>query len=399
MRKTGLLLTLISVICFQTVSAKIFETELRTNADDIITITYDVSYKDGDVEIQFINARIDLSFKNRQEYKTLEGIDAVFFDRTGIYPDVKFTNITPEAFMVPSNLKYQEEKKDGYFMFEDKPELSFRITNKTKRTLAIPIYIAHYEKKGKYKILSSTKEALDIEIDGKNISNRSIRISNSTTEEAITTTLEVENPENEEISSIMERIRDTEMQIDRESKLPFTESLNHNIEVLRKYEYSDNNDLKRRIRETIDKYESKKEYLEQEQLRKEAAKEQEAINQIKQQEEKAIARQDSIANVQQQQAEKDKKRTIWMVIGGAILGVLTFVGNQVFQHFRILRNQKSMMDIQQGLARRAEYEAKNQINKYTRRKINDAMRKGRNSTKEFINKKKTDLRNNKNISI
>ena len=63
---------------------------------------------------------------------------------------------------------------------------------------------------------------------------------------------------------------------------------------------------------------------------------------------------------QQEEAEKGKKRNMWLMIGAAILGVLGFGGNQVAQHMRSTKNQKSMMEMQQNAIKRAENPAPEQ---------------------------------------
>ena len=54
------------------------------------------------------------------------------------------------------------------------------------------------------------------------------------------------------------------------------------------------------------------------------------------------------------QVEKTKKqRNFWMIVGGVLLAILLFVGNQTFQHFRNVKNQKNMMDMQANAVKNA----------------------------------------------
>ena len=96
-------------------------------------------------------------------------------------------------------------------------------------------------------------------------------------------------------------------------------------------------------------------------------------------------RNDSIANAQQIASEKEKKRNLWMIIGGIILAILAFIGNQIFQGIRNKKNQMRMMDMQQNIADKAEAEAKrqarnairtqqNRIEAGAKRKVSDAVR-------------------------
>ena len=84
-------------------------------------------------------------------------------------------------------------------------------------------------------------------------------------------------------------------------------------------------------------------------------------------------------------AEKEKKRNLWMIIGGIVLAILAFIGNQVFQGIRNKRNQMRMMNMQQNIADKAEAEAKrqarnairtqrNRIEAGAKRKVSDAVR-------------------------
>lgn len=90
-----------------------------------------------------------------------------------------------------------------------------------------------------------------------------------------------------------------------------------------------------------------------------------------------------------------------MIIGGVILAALCFIGNQVFQHFRNIRNQRSMMEMQQDIARRAENEAKRHAQNFARRKTNEVVNSARRSTQELVRNKVKQSGGNKpkNISI
>ena len=120
-------------------------------------------------------------------------------------------------------------------------------------------------------------------------------------------------------------------------------------------------------------------------------------------EEQAQARQDSIAAAAQQKAEEDRKQNLWLIIGGVILAILAFVGNQTFQHFRNVKNQKSIIDMQQNVVRRAEDEAKRRARNMARSQINrvqgEARRKTRSAINDGIGKIGKKGKGNKGISI
>ena len=131
------------------------------------------------------------------------------------------------------------------------------------------------------------------------------------------------------------------------------------------------------------------------------AAQQEAEARAKREAEDIQARNDSIMAVQQEQAEKDKKLNIWMIIGGVILAILAFIGNQVFQSFRNNRNQMNMMNIQRSIANRAEAEAKRQARNAIRSTTNRTVNQAKSKVREAVRKKNTIKVNgeSKNFSI
>ena len=132
------------------------------------------------------------------------------------------------------------------------------------------------------------------------------------------------------------------------------------------------------------------------------ATEEEAEQKAKQAEKEAMARQDSIAAVQQQKADEDKKRNMWLMIGGVILAILGFIGNQAFQHFRNMKNQKSMMEMQQSVVKRAETEAKRRAQSMVRSKISQVKNEARTKSRNIVNdniKNIGKVKKNKGVSI
>ena len=154
-------------------------------------------------------------------------------------------------------------------------------------------------------------------------------------------------------------------------------------------------ELKNKIENCLEQYDDKeKEIKEKNSL--DAQKERERAEElVRLEKERERARQDSLAFVQQQKAEEEKKRNIWMIVGGVIFAAVCFVGNQVFQHFRNIRNQRSMFEMQQNIARRAEYEAKRHAYNYTRNKTNEMVNSARKNTQKIVNNKVRQSEGNK----
>ena len=81
-----------------------------------------------------------------------------------------------------------------------------------------------------------------------------------------------------------------------------------------------------------------------------------------------------------------------MIIGGIVLAILAFVGNQVFQGIRNKKNQMQMMNMQQNIADKAEAEAK--------RQARNAIRTQRNRIEAGAKQKVSNtIRNKGNIKI
>lgn len=73
-----------------------------------------------------------------------------------------------------------------------------------------------------------------------------------------------------------------------------------------------------------------------------------------------------------------------MIIGGVILAILGFIGNAVFKHFRDIRNQKSIMQMQESLARQAEHEAGRRSREIIRNKAHQVANKGRSKLRQSL---------------
>ena len=98
----------------------------------------------------------------------------------------------------------------------------------------------------------------------------------------------------------------------------------------------------------------------------------------------AQARQDSINAMAEQKAEQQQKRNLWMIIGGVALAILGFVGNQVLQHFRNLKNQKNIMQMQQSMAQKAQEEAKRRTESLIKSQSQKAVNEVKSKTKESL---------------
>ena len=379
MRFVGILL-LGCLFCPILAVGKIKKDTIYTTDGDRIILTYDIVSTANQTSVKFIGQQKKLGRLN-SKYKDLSKVAVLFFDRTGNYSgNVSFSNMVPEAFMTPSDVQLKKSS-DGYYLIQAEPKLSFTVRADAK--VLIPVYLAYKTKKGKYELFSKSRD-LVIPLGRGTGTNRQMA-STQTIQQTITSTAEIET-DNTVSVKVLESINLTKELLAQADGLPFSDNLLDEINYLRqkRREITDNV-LVSQISEVMEQYESKKRMLEDKSTEEQKAQQQ--AEELKaQQEAQAIkAQNDSIANAQQVASEKEKKRNLWMIIGGIVLAILAFIGNQVFQGIRNKRNQMRMMDMQQNIADKAEAEAKrqaqnairtqrNRIEAGAKRKVSDTIR-------------------------
>ena len=379
------------------VHAKTVKDTLVTTDGDRIILTYELSRSEDHYTLRFNNQQKKLGRINGDKYADLSKVAVMFFDRTGGFSNnVSITNMVPEAFMVPSNVNY-EHSSDGFFVVQDYPTLNF--TAKGSSNITIPIYLAYHPTKGKYTLFSKCK-GMKIHLSSSSSTTRQqgpARI----TQQTVTSTTEIE-ADNTAALKVMESIKLAKELLYEADKLPFSESLQDEIRFIRiqKREITDT-ELLSQISDVLQMYEDKKTALEKKASAAQIVAQQESEAKAKREAEEIQARNDSIMAAQQEQAEKDKERNLWMIIGGVILAILAFIGNQVFQSFRNNRNQKNMMNIQQSIANQAEAEAKRRARNAIRSTTNRTVNQAKIEVREAVRKKTTIKVNgkSKNLSI
>lgn len=379
------------------VHAKTVKDTLVTTDGDRIILTYELSRSEDHYTLRFNNQQKKLGRINGDNYADLSKVAVMFFDRTGGFSNnVSITNMVPEAFMVPSNVNY-EHSSDGFFVVQDYPTLNF--TAKGSSDISIPIYLAYHPKKGKYTLFSKCK-GMKIRLSASGSTTRP-QSSSQITQQTVTSTTEIEE-DNTAALKVVESINLAKELLYEADKLPFSESLQDEIRFIRiqKREITDAG-LLSQIADVLQMYEDKKTALEEKASAALIAAQEESEAKAKREAEKIQARNDSIMAAQQEQAEKDKERNIWMIIGGVFLAILAFIGNQVFQSFRNNRNQKNMMNIQQNIANQAEAEAKRRARNAIRSTTNRTVNQAKSEVREAVRKKTTIKVNgkSKNLSI
>ena len=329
--------------------AKVKKDTIYTTDGDRIILTYEIINSANQTTIKFIGQQKKLGSIN-YKYKDLSKVAVMFFDRTGNYSsDVSVMDMVPEAFMIPPGVEYQKST-DGFYLVQAEPKLSFNVKSNTE--ILIPIYLAYKPKKGRYLLFGKSRD-LKIPLGSKEGTNIT-----KTSTQTITSTMEIES-DNTVAIKVLESVNIIKELLSETTELPFSDNLLDEINYLRQKRREITDDaLVSEITDVLDRYESKKRMLE-ERNAEELQAQQKAEELRAQQEAQVIkAQNDSIAVAQQAASEKEKERNFWMIIGGIVLAVLAFIGNQIFQGIQNKRNQMRMMDMQQNIANKAEAEAK-----------------------------------------
>ena len=386
--------------CFSIWAREITDT-LESSKRDRVFVTYDIVQNDGKITIEFLNARTILGRTNRNNYKKLNEVKVLFFDRIGNHEDTEFSGINTEAFMTPSGVKYKRSE-DGFFLLNDKQKISMELKSNENIELSIPVFIAHYEGKHRYKVFSRCED-LKINLSKK----KAVRVQDVSTQQLTTQTITSQ----EEVDGTLSESDEAKIHIkiiydllDEQDGEEFTSELQQAISRLRVIEHSTSDqNLSSRINAVLDDCKVREKELKANANAAAEAAAKEAELQAKKAQEEAQARQDSIAAAAQQKEEKDRKQNLWLIIGGVVLAILAFVGNQIFQHFRNVKNQKSIMDMQQNVVKRAEDEAKRRARNMAHSQMNrvqgEVSRKTRSAVNDGISKISKKGKGNKGITI
>ena len=381
-----LVLVAIMVLSFYPSFSKEIRQTLYTSDNEEFTIVYEVIQNGSEAVVQFKKVVKNLSERARKIYKDTEKLDIVFFDEVKAFDGVSFTGLEPKPFMTPSSLRYHSEHK-GYYFLKDSPEIVFSKENSQDCTLEMPLYLAYRERKGKVKLIEGFP---DFSI--KLMSERVVVGPESTEAISYDAPAAPSAPSDGyvELQTLCQAIRSN---LKRQKELPFDDILTSHIEELgRMQRQMKSYEAELLINATLDQIDQKRQELKEAAMEAEAA----AMREIEMREMQAAAElkaeQDAIREAEEQKEKEKEKRNILMIIGGAVLGLLGFGGNQVIQHVRNSRNQKSMMEMQQSLIKQAEGDAKRRVKSYVantaRQSVNKVRTAGRKAVQEHVTKAK-----------
>lgn len=375
-------------VCVSTWAKEVKDTLYSSKGDRVI-ISYDISQNNGQITIKFHDAQKKLGRTYRDKYKKLDQVAVLFFDKKGNYEEnMVFSGIDIDAFMIPKEVKYKKSN-DGYFLVGNTPPLSIELKYGESAELSIPIFLAHYEGKLHYKVFSRCED-LKIKLSKMKSAKTTDETITQTVSQTITTQEELEGEFTiaDEVNRLVKKVNDL---LAEQNEYPFTDELKQDISRLRDRSYhksiSSDSKLSAQISEVLTACKLKEDKMKDAADAAVKAAAQDAEQQARLAEKEAQARQDSIDAEAAKVAEEERKQNLWMIIGGILLAVFLFIGNQTFQHFRNVKNQQSMIDMQQKVVKRAEDEAKRRARSMAQSQVNRVQNEARRKTRTVINDK------------
>lgn len=382
--------------------ARLVRDTVLTKQNDRIILTYDISHNGEDVALRVDNKpRIIPGDNLRKACKGDLGLlKVVIFDRVGDFGNVKWKGLSPTAFMVPSGFSYHGSNEGFYILGETTTPVSFTKKGPEKKDISFPLYLAVYEKKQTYRIVCSSANPLKVSVGkSQSAASRNMRATVETERIAIKSSEEIE-ADNEEITRALASMKLIRQLLDSESELPFSQTLQMEIYNLRSLKDRVNDpDVVDRINDVILLCNEREKELKEAQKDASLAEQaqQKALEAHRRAEEDK--RQKEVEEKARVQEEKQQKRTLWMIIGAVLLAVVGFIGNAVFKHFRDIRNQKSIMEMQESLARQAAHEAGRRSREIVRNKTHQLVKKGESGLRNSVKASHTTNRNKRIKSI
>lgn len=374
----------VAVLLFlcQPLVAREYRDTLRTRSGDLIIVPYSVSIAGDQVAISLRPAIKKLSKQSSTRYRRQDELTVVLFDRNGSFLDASFSGERPEAFLVPAEVEYNYSE-DGFFTLHDSPTLSFRLLNGASgMKMQLPVFLAHHPMRGKYNLIANCG-SISVNVSSPVVKQKP-QPESQDTYKTVNSTIEIES-DNTDITRVLDCIGNISKRLPQEDRLPFSESLEGDVRLLRAWQYDvKDRRLKEKINETLDAYEVKKKQLQDAADAAQRAAQAKAAQEQKRIEEEQKAKEAEAEAAQKEEAEKSRKRNVWMVIGGIFSAVLAFLGNQVLQNRRNAKSQKSMMEMQQSITRQAENAAKRRAQSLARSKTNQIIGKTRSAAESAV---------------
>lgn len=410
----ALLTVLLFLISFH-VTAKVVTDTLYSAENDCVIVTYRITQKDNVVDVQFRSVRILLGDFHHDKYeKEIDKVHTLFFDCIGCSKDMKFTGETPSLVCLPVNASYKRSN-DGFFIIEQRPTLSFELGASGSDSLTIPIYLAHYERKGRYKILCSCG---DLKVRISHTSTSSSNAQPAIKKPSLQSSdefVEIGEGIDENDTEALNLIRLIKVELPRQDAYPMESTLVKKIDRLNELQAKiKKEEIVKDISKTLEDCNNKERELRyaKEESDRQKADDDDFTNCTTKEDfqrylnkhpegshvDEANAKINNINNDDKKIKDKERKRNIWMIIGGALLAILLFVGNQVMQSFRNIRTQRSMMQMQQDAAKRAQNMARGKVQNEIRKQTNKVTGQVRKKSQTIIRDTTKKAKNNKGNS-
>ena len=384
-----ILLSALLLLSLASVSAKELKDTIRTPQNDQIILRYEVTTDENRCAIDFSRPRIiPSSFLNNACKGEIDKLKVVIFDKIGDFGKVKWTGITPSTFMIPNGLTHAKTH-DGFYILGESQPIEFKKNSGGNVKVSLPVYIAIYDKKQHYRIVTSGKRPLPVsfstEASTTGLTARRRHTPETETQRiAVTSSIELES-DNNDITAALSSINLVNDLLSRETGLPFSQTLQMEIYNLQAVKNRVNDpEIKSKIDDVLLLCSDKEKELTELQKQADFASQAEEQALLQQQKQEADAQKKEAEEKARIQEEKQQKRTLWMIIGGVILGVLGFIGNALFKHFRDIRNQKSIMQMQESIVRQAEHETARRSREIIRNKAHTYANKGRRKLQESV---------------
>ncbi len=426
--------------------AKDSSVTLQSPQRDQVTVKYDLTVnKDGTVGITFLNVRKRLGVENSDRYRHSDRVRVLFFDKSGGHSEDKFTSDFPtEALMIPSDEITYSRSADGIVWLDEQPELKLKL-HAENSSLSTPVYLAYYEKKQKYKLFAlcgNLTIRLSISHNDEGVVNPQMKKKSRT----LTTTEEIEEDtesDSEIAKLLIERIQN---QLDQSSVNDLSNWLDADVGELRKLDLTiTDRELKAKIADIFMKVEERKSEVATSSSRLRMQEEAEAVakaeatdarrtmdylnerldnisnlsesdvaemksmaNDLRRRshsvsDENLAAEMKSVADRCEEEAKKidesKERRNIWMIIGGILLAILMFVGNQFFQYFRNLRSQKGIEEMQARIVKQAESDAKRRARGLAHNHMAKARNAARGKAVKAVNNGINNVKNGKGKKV
>ena len=395
--------------------------ELRSVHGDVVTVRYKVVAKDGQHTIVFDKPEKQLSRDHRRSYDEPMNVKVVFFENVGSHGSDVFKYVdgcSEKAITVNINAMRYEGGVNGVVEIDKDNSVNLTLL-KQEATLSVPVFLAYYKKRNSYEVFAQCgtleiplsqvqKGDVTASADSSNSCKQIQNVVVGTGDDDILT-------EKDQAMQLANKIR---KQVSGCTSLTELESVEPLVnELIKRQAIMQIVPLE--VSNAIDIYNKKSEELRQqldditelknEEEERRAAEQQarshlsyvkERLGNVENLSDEDITTLNSVDNSQlaeemrttadrcdelyNKMEQAKKRRNIWMIIGGILLAIAMMLGGQALQHFRNLKNQRGLEEMQNKMMQRAQNEAQRRAQSVLRSKISRAQNQARRKANDAI---------------